>query len=159
MTTNTLTAGQIENLRTAGAAAAHGGLPSAPALSAVWMDAIKDLPVGTTTFRVASDAFTLGYDLGAQGLDVLAELLDMTGHDYEVTGLGGNIRALRLRLVDNTDWLITGEGVDDYTAARYYDGDSDAVDSLDPITLDANLQRTDVLDLLTFRRTGAPFTD
>ena len=99
-----------------------------------------------------------GYALREQGLDILAELLGMVGEDFEVTSLGGNIMGLRISVADNSEWLITGDGGDDDTRARYEADALDAEDSLPPVTLDTKCQRTDVMDLLRFRRTGTPFT-
>jgi hypothetical protein len=112
----------------------------------------------TAAEYVAAEAIPAqGYALREQGLDILAELLGMVGEDFEVTSLGGNIMALRLTVADNSEWLITGDGGDDYTMARYEADAIDSEDSLPPVTLDTKCQRTDVMDLLRFRRTGTPF--
>lgn len=99
-----------------------------------------------------------GWALQEQGLDILAELLGMVGVDFEVTSLGGNIMGLRVSVADFSEWLITGDGGDDYTMARYESDALDSEDSLPPVTLDTKCQRPDVMDLLRFRRTGTPFT-
>jgi hypothetical protein len=157
-----LTAQQLANLRNDGRAAAQEGKPAAPAMSETWYALCDRLgPVSTentATLRVAAAAFHTGYDLHTQGLWPLIDALEADGsHVYEVSSLGGNIRCVRVRHDNDSEWLVTGEEPDALTAARYHASDVDAVDSLDPITLDTDLTTDDVLALIRSERAGLTF--
>lgn len=156
-----LTAQQLADLRADGRAASEAGQQATPGTSLTWhgiLAAAGKPGESTRALRIAADAFHLGYDLHAQGLTDVIDALEAEGaHVFEVSSLGGNVRCVRVRAGEESEWLVTGEGPGALIVSRYHAGDVDAVDSLDPITCDTDQTADDALALIRAERAGTDY--